>query len=183
MSASDAERRVKSSERQDKMSVSDKTRNCTEKPVANETSIFRSIIDFDVKITSKAALCTNKGALLGFLRPVMIFLEWSCHGLPWIVGPILGILISHEGGLIEILMNLLLGECAGLCIMMTKIPLSAVNLLGEVYYQIIVVPGKSVSKFLFSNNSNVKNMREYRVTMAEELRNLPIQGDYVTPPP
>ena len=25
--------------------------------------------------------------------------------------------------------------------------------------------------------------REYRVTMAEELRNLPIQGDYVTPPP
>ena len=26
-------------------------------------------------------------------------------------------------------------------------------------------------------------IREYRVTMAEELRNLPIQGDYVTPPP
>ena len=25
--------------------------------------------------------------------------------------------------------------------------------------------------------------REYRVTMAEELRNLPIQGDYVAPPP
>ena len=29
----------------------------------------------------------------------------------------------------------------------------------------------------------VINIREYRVTMAEELRNLPIQGDYVTPPP
>ena len=109
MAASDAKRRVKCSEMQDKISVSDKTRNGTEKAMT-ETSIFRSIIDFDVKITTKAALCTNESAVLGFLRPVMIFLEWSCHGLPWIVVPILGILISHDGGLIEILMNLLLGK-------------------------------------------------------------------------
>ena len=31
--------------------------------------------------------------------------------------------------------------------------------------------------------SFVNFVREYRVTMAEELRNLPIQGDYITPPP
>ena len=110
MSVSDVKRRVKSSERQDKMSVSDKTRNGTTNATTNETSIFGSIIEFDVKLTTKTALCSNENAVLGFLRPVMIFMEWSCHGLPWIVGSILGIFISHDGGLIEILMNLLLGE-------------------------------------------------------------------------
>ena len=40
------------------------------------------------------------------------------------------------------------------------------------------------SIILFKNSitPSIQN-REYRVTMAEELRNLPIQGDYVTPPP
>ena len=112
MSVSNVKRRAKSSETQDKTSVSDKTRNgrSTASITNNKTSIFGSIIDFDVKLTTKTALCSNENAVLGFLRPVMIFMEWSCHGLPWIFGSILGIFISHDGGLIEILMNLLLGE-------------------------------------------------------------------------
>ena len=109
MAVSDVKRRLKSSEKPDKISVSDKTRNGPTN-ATDETSIFGSIIDFDVKLTTKTALCSNENAVLGFLRPVMIFMEWSCHGLPWIVGSILGIFISHDGSLIEILMNLLLGE-------------------------------------------------------------------------
>ena len=36
-------------------------------------------------------------------------------------------------------------------------------------------------EFFFQQEASLD--REYRVSMAEELRNLPIQGDYVTPLP
>ena len=109
MAESDIRKRIKASNSKDKISMGDKTRNGIQ-PTPKETSLFKSIIELDVYLTSKTALCANSDAKLGSLRPVMIFLEWSCHGLPWTVGPILGILISHDAGVIEILMNILLGK-------------------------------------------------------------------------
>ena len=42
---------------------------------------------------------------------------------------------------------------------------------------------KTSKGFSLTGQYQTRDCREYRVTMAEELRNLPIQGDYVTPPP
>ena len=78
MAVSDVKRRAKSSERPDKISVSDKTRNGPTN-ATDETSIFGSIIDFDVKLTTKTALCSNENAVLG--------LPETCNDLHGMVVP------------------------------------------------------------------------------------------------
>ena len=73
-------------------------------------SFAHSILDLDHKLTARLAICANSDSTYGFLRPVMMLLELSAHGVPWIVGNILAILIAHQTTTQQQLLNLLMGE-------------------------------------------------------------------------
>ncbi len=75
-----------------------------------ESSFFGSLIDWDIELTAWMSVCVSPDAVLGRLRPLMIMLEWSGHGVPWFAWVILAIFISHEVTMLEILINMLMGK-------------------------------------------------------------------------
>ena len=105
MSNSTLNRRALGSRSPGKKPVSDNS------DITKESSKFRDrLLRHDVDLTAKFAVCADSDSALGFLRPLMKFLEYSCHGIPWIGGAVVGILASHDPSLLQILLNLLLGE-------------------------------------------------------------------------
>ena len=76
----------------------------------NKSSLLKILIDVDAALTSKLGLCASPNSALGFFRPLMILLEWSCHGVPWIAGTIFAILASHDRSLLQIFLNFLIGK-------------------------------------------------------------------------
>ena len=77
---------------------------------AMKRSFMHSIIDIDHRLTGRLAICANSNSTYGFLRPVMMLLELSAHGVPWIVGSVLAIFIAHQTNTQQKLLNLLMGE-------------------------------------------------------------------------
>ena len=73
-------------------------------------SLWSFLLALDVHLTKRLALCTDKGDRLGSLRPVMKFLEFSCHGIPWIFGNVIAILYFKDKGTLELLVNLFFGK-------------------------------------------------------------------------
>ena len=70
---------------------------------------FFCLIQWDEKITERLAVCSSQSSKWGYARPFMRLLEYSGHGLLWIIGDLVLILILHKVEIQQILMNLLLG--------------------------------------------------------------------------
>lgn len=75
-------------------------------------SLWGQIIEWDIVYTNSLALCSDSSAYFGSLRPLMTFLEISCHGIPWIFGAVFHslILAAHQKGHQQIFVNLLAGK-------------------------------------------------------------------------
>lgn len=107
MSSSDLKRRPISGKVRDEAGLSDNTRNGPK--TSDNHSLLKTVEDIDVYLTYKLGLCADSSSPLGFLRPLMVLLEWSGHGVPWFSGTILAVLISHDRDMLEIFLNLLAG--------------------------------------------------------------------------
>ncbi|CAE1276698.1 PLPP6 [Acanthosepion pharaonis] len=55
------------------------------------------------------ALCARSDSPLAVLRPLMIAMEISCHGLMWIIGSLTTLLCTHKIHHAQIVFNLLFG--------------------------------------------------------------------------
>ena len=73
-------------------------------------SLMDSLIAVDQQLTARLAVCATKESSLGHLRPIMKILEISCHGIPWILGPLLLFSVSHKPQDVTVSVNLLGGE-------------------------------------------------------------------------
>lgn len=88
-------------------STSDKPKETRCFPIGNGSSI-KMLSMIDKALSSTLSVCAEKTSSFGSLRPLMKFLEFSCHGIPWIIGCIAGLAISHRSEDFQILVNLLL---------------------------------------------------------------------------
>jgi len=73
-------------------------------------SLAGSIIDMDDTLTKRLAICANCDSTFGFMRPAMMLLELSAHGVPWILGCVLAVFVSHQIKTQEKFINLLMGK-------------------------------------------------------------------------
>ena len=78
--------------------------------VAEYEEIYTGLMKLDHHLTQKLAICANKNSSHGQLRPLMQVLEYSMHGIPWLMLTMLGILVSHQITVHEKLFNLLIGK-------------------------------------------------------------------------
>ena len=67
-----------------------------------------TVVDIDQGLTSMFAVCATSQSSAGHMRPFMIVLEYSCHGVPWLVSIPIWILVSHSMLLHQKLINLYL---------------------------------------------------------------------------
>ena len=82
----------------------------TEKSRVENGSILGTLLEKDEEYTRVLAVCADESSSLGKLRPLMVLLEYSCHGVPWfIVTPVL-LLSVHLPWHVELLVNLLWGK-------------------------------------------------------------------------
>lgn len=82
-------------------------------------SSFKMLSMIDRALSTTLSVCAEKTSSFGSLRPVMQLLEFSCHGIPWIIGCIVGLAISHRAESFQILVNLLLALVIDLLIVST----------------------------------------------------------------
>ena len=81
------------------------------KPVTRSSDRNTSrVVAFDEWLSRKLAVCSTADSKFGQLRPLMRLLEYSCHGVPWLVGIVAAILASHQVELQEKLLNIFLGR-------------------------------------------------------------------------
>ena len=66
--------------------------------------------DLDRRLSEVLAVCSSEKSVFGQLRPIMRLLEYSCHGITWLVITIAAIVASHHIQLQEKLLNLLLSK-------------------------------------------------------------------------
>ncbi|KAK2143590.1 hypothetical protein LSH36_829g00107 [Paralvinella palmiformis] len=74
--------------------------------VTNKENWFDRLLDVDLDLTDRFAICASRDDELGYLRPFFKVLEISCHGIPWLIGTVIAILLTHRPWLHEALMNL-----------------------------------------------------------------------------
>ncbi len=72
--------------------------------------LLDTILSFDVRLTERLAVCANSGSACGHLRPLMKLLELSCHGIPWLLGTVVALLMSHQIQMHGKLLNLFCGK-------------------------------------------------------------------------
>ena len=74
------------------------------------------LLELDVQLTNKLAVCATKESPYGHLRPLMQVLEYSGHGIVWLTLPVAGILMTHKIHIHQKLMNLYLGMTEALIV-------------------------------------------------------------------
>ena len=67
--------------------------------------LWGTIVDVDQGLSSMLAVCASRQSSAGHMRPFMMFLEYTCHGVPWLAGVAVWILVSHDMILHEKLIN------------------------------------------------------------------------------
>jgi len=87
------------------------------------------LLSWDKRVSERMAVCSSEKSTLGHLRPLMRALEYSCHGVPWLVCTIAGIVAAHNIELQVKLMNLLLGSLILFFITKSIIDIYAINAL------------------------------------------------------
>ena len=73
-------------------------------------SFFQTLVAIDKSVSGHLALCAQENSPMYYARPLMKFLEYTCHGLPWILATVFGLLLTHKVFVHEILLNFLLGN-------------------------------------------------------------------------
>src|SRR5205814_951825 len=63
----------------------------------------------DEKVSELLAVAASPGTQ-GFMRPVMKMMEWSMHGVPWILTLVVLIFFVQSEKAIQLLVNLLVGK-------------------------------------------------------------------------
>ena len=123
--------------------------------------IMHFFLETDVAWTKQLAVCAIKESSHGEWRPVMRALEYSAHGVPWLVGNVVALLVTHQLQLHQTLFNLFYGKKNGmnnskqLCNCSETIVTLSKNYLNHVRYKngIIVRIGKTtqfgISEFRF----------------------------------
>ena len=76
----------------------------------DSSSAVQTFLRIDSELSRSLSVCASAESSGGSLRPLMKFLEYSCHGVPWLAGTITAILMSHQASLQEKLVNLFLGS-------------------------------------------------------------------------
>ena len=69
-----------------------------------------TLLEWDEYYTKVFAVCADKSSYLGYLRPLMILLEYSCHGIPWFIVTIVLLLSVHMVWHVEMLVNVIYGK-------------------------------------------------------------------------
>lgn len=117
-SASLRRKRVENANEDDPKSKTDHSvQSADHNKVKTNMSFWGAILEWDVSITSSFGLCVDENSSYGSLRPLMKALEISCHGVPWLIFAIIGILSSHKATSLEFLVNLLMGLVLDLLIL------------------------------------------------------------------
>jgi len=75
-----------------------------------DTSVLGRLVKWDKRLSRQLALCSSSESPWSHLRPLMRFLEYSCHGVPWFVGVAALLLMSHQFEMQERLLNLFSSE-------------------------------------------------------------------------
>ena len=78
--------------------------------LAEQKSFSAFLLALDIHLTKRLGLCSDKDAKLGSFRPLMKLLEFSCHGVPWLLGNIIAIFVYKDKDTREILVNLFFGK-------------------------------------------------------------------------
>merc|ERR1712168_1009987 len=76
------------------------------------------LLEWDVYFTNKCGICAMSNSRWGFLRPLMKYLEYSCHGVPWFIVVISAICLHsylNEDEL-ELSVNLFLALCVDILV-------------------------------------------------------------------
>ncbi|XP_004714612.2 phospholipid phosphatase 6, partial [Echinops telfairi] len=68
---------------------------------------LRSLLAIDLWLSKKLGVCAAEGAAWGSVRPLMMLLEVSGHGIPWLLGTLYCLARSDSWAGREVLMNLL----------------------------------------------------------------------------
>ena len=76
----------------------------------SDGSFLDTIKTIDESISGHLAVCANVKSPMFYARPIMKFLEYTCHGVPWILASAFGLILTHKVFIHEILLNFLLGE-------------------------------------------------------------------------
>lgn len=74
-----------------------------------KAGLLSSVKDWDVKVTRAMAVCASRESSYGQWRPLMRFLEYSAHGVPWLIGNVAAILATHKLDYHQIFLNLFYG--------------------------------------------------------------------------
>ena len=82
----------------------------TEKSRVENGSILGTLLETDEQYTKILAVCADESSSLGKLRPLMVLLEYSCHGVPWFIVTSVLLLSVHLPWHVELLVNLLWGK-------------------------------------------------------------------------
>lgn len=77
---------------------------------SEDTSVLDRLVEWDKAVSRRLALCSSAESPWGHLRPLMRLLEYSCHGVPWFVGVVALLLVSHQLEMQQRLLNLFSSE-------------------------------------------------------------------------
>ncbi|XP_064616641.1 polyisoprenoid diphosphate/phosphate phosphohydrolase PLPP6-like [Liolophura sinensis] len=97
------------------MAEGDKTKSCLKEDdemvdiMYSGKTLWNKILRLDEECTKKLSFCAMLDSSFGRLRPFMKLLEISCHGIPWYLCTIAGLMMAYRPENIEVLMNLLIG--------------------------------------------------------------------------
>jgi len=80
-----------------------------------DTSVLDRLVNWDKAVSRRLALCSSAQSPWGHLRPFMRLLEYSCHGVPWLVGVATLLLMSHQFEMQQRLLNLFSSEYNTCC--------------------------------------------------------------------
>lgn len=73
---------------------------------------FNSLLAIDICMSKRLGVCAGRAASWASARSMVKLIGITSHGIPWIGGTILCLVRSSTLAGQEVLMNLLLGECA-----------------------------------------------------------------------
>jgi hypothetical protein len=73
---------------------------------------FNSLLAIDICMSKRLGVCAGRAASWASARSMVKLIGITGHGIPWIGGTILCLVRSSTLAGQEVLMNLLLGECA-----------------------------------------------------------------------
>ena len=84
-------------------------------------SVLSTLLEWDEYYTKVFAVCADKTSYLGYLRPLMILLEYSGHGIPWFIVTLVLLLSVQLVWHVEMLVNVIYGKYS-FCVCQGQLP-------------------------------------------------------------